>query len=90
MARKEGLKGSGSSYSNEKSGCGNACTSVYKAYFGVRKLPKNLKEEGFISTIGWFLPIKYGAILHISFGCVLSVRVRTIYLSSLHFITADR
>ena len=63
------------------------CTRRILSYKNVRK---TLKGEGFISTICCFLPIKYGAILHIVLGCVLTVRARARYLSCLHFLTAER
>ena len=60
--KKRKLKDNVGSY-NESCECGSASTKGYVAYFGVQECPKILKDEGFLSTIRRFLPIKYGAIL---------------------------
>ena len=48
---------------NESCGCESASTKGYMAHFSVQNFAKILKDEGFLSTIRRFLPIKYGAIL---------------------------
>ena len=65
---------------NEGCECESASTRGYVVHFGVQNYLKILKDEGFVLTISRFLPIKYGAILHIPLGYVDGTRPRGIFV----------